>query len=237
MNKKKIISSIIKVLIIIILIVIVVIAGIIGFWYHSHFWTYYHNFRIESVDMREVVLDDSACGGKTYLLTLKCKECNPERRWMGRIPPFAHGITEKVESIEVVDFENKNISSVFQGVDKYKNVPLGFLCVENVTPTVRSVRDLDSLGNYMNHLKEELCYNYYNKRDSSYYVGLLYRLKYNRGVPKNVVVKLKGKTLQTEVDTVPLYLSVSCIIPQGQEHGSEANVIRTSWHYDFDYKK
>lgn len=237
MNKKKIISSIIKVLIIIVLIVIVVIGGIIGFWYHSHFWTYYHNFRIESVDMREVVLDDSACGSKTYLLTLKCKECNPERRWMGRIPPFVDGIAEKVESIEVMDFENKNISSVFQGVDRYKNVPLGFLCVENVTPTVRSVRDLDSLGNYMNHLKEELCCNYYNKRDSSYYVGLLYRLKYNRGVPKNVVVKLKGKTLQAKVDTVPLYLSVSCIIPQGQERTPESEVFRNSWHYDFDYKK
>jgi hypothetical protein len=237
MNKKKIISSIIKVLIIIVLIVIVVIGGIIGFWYHHHFWTYYFNYRIESVDMREVVLDDSACGGKTYLLTLKCKECNPERRWMGRIPPFANGIAEKVESIEVMDFENKNISSVFQGVDRYKNVPLGFLCVENVTPTVRSVRDLDSLGNYMNHLKEELCYNYYNKRDSSYYVGVLYRLKYNRGVPKDVVVKLKGKTLQAEVDTVPLYLSVSCIIPQGQERAGEAEAIRSSWHYDFDYKK
>lgn len=237
MNKKKIISSIIKVLIIIVLIVIVVIGGIIGFWYHHHFWTYYHNFRIESVDMREVVLDDSACGGKTYLLTLKCKECNPERRWMGRIPPFANGIAEKVESIEVMNFENKNISSVFQGVDRYKNVPLGFLCVENVTPTVRSVRDLDSLGNYMNHLKEELCYNYYNKRDSSYYVGLLYRLKYNREVPKNVVVKLKGKTLQAEVDTIPLYLSVSCIIPQGKERAPESEVFRNSWRYDFDYKK
>lgn len=237
MNKKKIISSIIKVLIIIVLIVIVVIAGIIGFWYHSHFWTYYHSFRIESVDMREVVLDDSACGSKTYLLTLKCKECNPQRRWMGVIPPFVDGIAEKVESIEVLDFENKNISSVFQGVDRYKNVPLGFLYVENVTSTVRSVRDLDSLGNYMNHLKEELCYNYYNKRDSSYYVGLLYRLKYNREVPKNVVVKLKGKTLQAEVDTIPLYFSVSCIIPQGQEHGSEANVIRSSWKFDFDYKR
>lgn len=237
MNKKKIISSIIKVLIIIVLIVIVVIGGIIGFWYHSHFWTYYHNFRIESVDMREVVLDDSACGSKTYLLTLKCKECNPQRRWMGVIPPFVDGIAEKVESIEVMDFENKNISSVFQGIDRYKNIPLGILYAEKDSRTVRFVRDLDSLCNYMNHLKKDLCYNYYNKRDSSYYVGLLYRLKYNRGVPKDVVVKLNGKTLQAEVDTIPLYFSVSCIIPQGQEHGSEANVIRSSWKFDFDYKR
>lgn len=205
-HKKTLVSTII---------ILAIIGGISTYLYYSHFWTYYNNFSIEEVELKEIVMDSNFIDGKTYMLKFRCKECNPEKRWMGKIPPYGDGITNRIQSIVVKDSINQNISSKLIGITQYNNIPLGLMYIGNLA--VKATTDIDSLTNYINSLKEELCDYRYIKEDSSYYICALFHLNKEEHMPKEIIVNFGKRAFKEKISSKPQRENITCIIPKGQE--------------------
>lgn len=215
--------QIIRFILALLIIFIIFVCSIFAYWCYCHYYTIYRNFKIENVKIEKIILDSTKSENKTYLLTIQCKRCNAVRRWGGILPSCYDGINEKINSVAIIDYTDKDITSYFMPVSKYKDISLGYLYFEGGNSTVRNAIKLNTLGNYLNNVTDRICEYRYSIEDSSYYFSMMYQIKDYH--PKEMILKMNNKTILVKIPSKTTQVNVSCIIPQNHENDFEASAI------------
>ena len=80
----------------------------------------YNSYKIDSVSMRQIIINDSVLAGKKlYLFKVGLKPIKSHGIWVGGLPVFSDGSVDSIQSINVETQLGINLNSKFESIKEY----------------------------------------------------------------------------------------------------------------------
>ena len=164
----------------------------------------YNSYRIESVSMREISIDDSVLAGKRlYLFKVGLKPIKRHGIWIGGLPPFGDGSVDSIKSINVETQTGINLNSKFESIKEYV-CDSTFFDLNDFRPPITNL-----IG------KQDTLYQVFCSKDIEDEMEILQRgsmefgfrqayflFVYNDSLlqPKRVIISLKDRNIKGEIE-------------------------------------